>query len=108
MMEMNLERTFAPDPYEQMGGYVKRCMGLNLYFKIENPEGKRINRLFINGKPYSSDKIYRACYVTKQGVRPGFGSNKEDMDIHAIDVLRWYIEENEKVEAPLRNTIVAI
>ena len=108
MMEMNLERTFAPDPYEQMGGYVKRCMGLNLYFKIENPEGKRINRLFINGKPYSPDKIYRACYVTKQGVRPGFGSNKEDMDIYAIDVLRWYIEENEKVEAPLRNTIVAI
>ena len=73
MMEMNLERTFAPDPYDQMGGYVKRCMGLNLYFKIENPEGKRINRLFINGKPYRPDKTYRACYVTRQGVRPGFG-----------------------------------
>ena len=108
MMEMNLERTFAPDPYDQMGGYVKRCMGLNLYFKIENPEGKRINRLFINGKPFNPDKKYRACYVTRQGVRPGFGSNKENLDIHAIDVLREYVEKKEKVSAPLRNTIVPI
>jgi len=108
MMEMNLERTFARDPYNQMGGYVKRCMGLNLYFKVENPEGSRINRLFIQGKPYVPDKSYRVCYVTRQGVRSGFGSNKEDLDIHAIDVLRWYVEESKEVEAPLRNTIVPI
>jgi len=108
MMEMNLENTFAPDPYDQMGGYVKRCMGLNLYFKIENPEGKRIDRLFINGKPCSPDETYKACYVTQQGVRPGFGSGKEDLDVQAVDVLRWYIEENGRVEAPLRNTVVPI
>lgn len=108
MMEMNLERTFARDPYEQMGGYVKRGMGLNLYFKIESPEGKRINRLFINGKPYHPDRQYRACYVTRQGVRPGFGSNKEDLDINAIEVLKQYISENKQVKAPLKNTIVPI
>ncbi len=38
MMEENLERTFSRDPYKQMGGFVKRCRGLNVYFKIENPE----------------------------------------------------------------------
>jgi len=108
MMEMNLNRTFARNPYDQMGGYVKRCMGLNLYFKIENPEGSRINRLFINGKPYRPDKKYKACYVTKQGVRTGFGSNKEDLDIKAIEVLKQYIGKNNSVEAPLRNTIVPI
>ncbi|WP_243670552.1 5'-nucleotidase C-terminal domain-containing protein [Methanoculleus chikugoensis] len=40
MMEENLERTFSRDPpYQQMGGYVKRCMGVDLYCKIENPAG---------------------------------------------------------------------
>ena len=34
MLEENLERTFSCDPYQQMGGYVKRCLGLNVYFKI--------------------------------------------------------------------------
>ena len=37
MLEANLERTFAADPYEQMGGYVKRMRGLKMYFKAENP-----------------------------------------------------------------------
>lgn len=39
MLEENLERTFATDAYAQMGGYVKRCRGLNMYVKIENPPG---------------------------------------------------------------------
>ena len=34
MLEENLERTFARDPYGQMGGYVKRSLGLNVYLKI--------------------------------------------------------------------------
>ena len=29
MLEENLERTFAADPYAQMGGYAKRCLGLD-------------------------------------------------------------------------------
>jgi hypothetical protein len=83
-------------------------MGLNLYFKVENPSGRRIERLFINGKPCRLDETYRACYVTRQGVRPGFGSGKEDLDVRAVDVLRWYLEKNKRVEAPLRNTVVPI
>ena len=31
MLEENLERTYAADPYRQMGGYVKRCLGLRAY-----------------------------------------------------------------------------
>src|SRR6056297_2669751 len=29
MMEENLDRTFAKNPYEQIGGYVKRCLFQN-------------------------------------------------------------------------------
>src|SRR3989344_5577170 len=45
MLEDNLERTFAADAYEQMGGYIKRCRGLTAFVKIENPKGERVDRL---------------------------------------------------------------
>ena len=41
LLEENLEPTFAADPFDQMGGYVKRCRSLNLYIKVENPRGRR-------------------------------------------------------------------
>ena len=46
MLEENLERTFSANPMQQMGGYIKRCMGLTAYIKIENPKGNRIQELF--------------------------------------------------------------
>ncbi len=46
MLEENLERTFACDPYDQMGGYVKRGLGFNAYIKIENPPGQRVQQVF--------------------------------------------------------------
>ena len=33
--DLNAEITFSRDPYNQMGGYVKRCRGINCYIKVE-------------------------------------------------------------------------
>src|SRR3546814_2554920 len=55
MIEENLERTFAADPYDQMGGYIKRMRGVGLAFKAENPPGRRIERLFLEGRPAVDD-----------------------------------------------------
>ena len=108
MMEENLERTFARNPYEQMGGYVKRCLGLNLYFKIENPYGQRIQELFVGGEPVKLDKDYDVTFVTTQGVPTKFGSERQALDIHAIDALRRYLKKSGPVEAGLAGTIVAV
>ncbi len=108
MMEKNLENTFSIEPYNQMGGYVKRCLGLNLFFKIENPAGKRINRMFIDGKPVDLDRKYTACYLTEQGVGPGYCVDKRELDIHAVDVLTNYIMDHKVIESPLLGTINAI
>lgn len=108
MMEENLERTFSKDPYEQMGGYVKRCMGLNLYFKIENPYGQRIQYLFVQGEPVDYEKVYDTVFVTSQGVPVKYGHDRENLDIHAIDVLKIYLEKYKIVKAPLMGTIVAV
>jgi len=37
-------------------------------FKVENPEGKRIQDFFVNGKRLNKSKTYSACFVTAQGV----------------------------------------
>ncbi len=108
MMEENLERTFARNPYEQMGGYVKRSMGFNLYFKVENPYGTRINELFVEGEHVRPDTIYDVAFVTTQGVPEKYGSDRETLDIDAITALQRYIHRRSPVTAELRDTIVAI
>ena len=91
MVEANLERTFASDPFEQMGGYVKRCRGLRLYVKLENPPGSRIERLFVLEKAVEPERTYKVAFVTAQGVPPKFGQNREKLAITAIDALRKHL-----------------
>ncbi|MHA2406325.1 MAG: bifunctional metallophosphatase/5'-nucleotidase [Candidatus Hermodarchaeia archaeon] len=108
MMEENLEHTFSRDPYQQMGGYVKRCMGLNIYFKVENPKGKRIGEFFIGGKRLNRSKTYAACFVTEQGIPARYGTTHQDLDITAIDALKSYLAKYTEISADLRGTIVPI
>ena len=108
MMEENLEHTFSCDPYKQMGGYVKRCSGLNLIFKIENPEGNRIQEFFVNGKKLNRSKVYSACFVTTQGIPEKYGKDRYSLDLRAIDALKEYLEKKETISAKLQRTIIPI
>ena len=107
MMEENLERTFARDPYDQMGGYVKRCAGINLYCKLENAPGLRIQEFFAGGKRLDPDTVYRTAFVTSQGVPASYGENREDLDIRAIAALERYLARG-PVSADLRGSVVAV
>jgi 2',3'-cyclic-nucleotide 2'-phosphodiesterase (5'-nucleotidase family) len=108
MLEENLQHVFAHDPYDQMGGYVKRALGLNLYVKIENAAGLRIQELFIQGQPLKTDQPYTAAFVTAQGVPDKYGSNRRDLNIRAIEALERYVAGNSPVEANLQGTVMAI
>jgi hypothetical protein len=108
MMEENLEHTFSRDPYNQMGGYVKRCSGITVYFKVESPEGRRIQELYVGGKRLDKRRTYRACFLTTQGVPSRYGREMENMDDRAVDVLADYVERNSPVAPAYRNTVVPI
>ena len=107
MMEENLERTFARDPYEQMGGYVKRCMGVNLYCKLENAPGLRIQEFFAGGKRLDPDAVYRAVFATSQGVPEGYGEGREDLDTSVIEALERYLARG-PVSTDLVGSIVMV
>lgn len=92
MLEENLERTFSGNPYQQMGGFMKRCRGMDLYLKIENPPYQRIQNAFVGGKVLEHGRLYRAAFVTEQGVPKKFGRNRKELAVSSISALESYLK----------------
>lgn len=108
MLEENLEHTFARDPYHQMGGYAKRCLGLRAYVKIENPAGERIQELFIGNEPLRPGRVYQAATITAQGIPEKYGSGRRKTDITAIDAMRRTLNARSPISVGLRGTLTVI
>ena len=108
MLEANLERTYSPDPYCQMGGFVKRCRGLNMYFKMENPKGQRIEDLLVDGARVQPDCIYRAAMLGEQGVPKKYGSKRQKIEIDAIESLRQLFARGSQIRGSRRGSVVAV
>ncbi|WP_206809998.1 bifunctional metallophosphatase/5'-nucleotidase [Paradesulfitobacterium ferrireducens] len=108
MLEENLERTFSPDPFQQMGGYVKRCLGLTAYIRIENPNGKRIQKLFIGQDEVKLDRIYKATFVTEQGVPLKYGTNRQNIALKSIDAMQMYLARHRPLSVELQGTFVPV
>lgn len=108
MLEENLERTFSCNPFNQMGGFVKRCLGLNVYFKIENPPGNRIQKIFAGNEELKPDRYYSAAFVTMQGVPQKYGRNRENQPERIIEAMRKYLSNHNPARAELRGTFVAV
>ena len=108
MLEANLERTYSADAYCQMGGFVKRCRGLNLYFKMENPKGHRIEDLLIDGAPVRPGRSYRAAMLGVQGVPKKYGSQRQELEIDAIEALQRLFASRSGIRGTRRHSVVAI
>ena len=108
MLEENLERTFARDPYNQMGGYVKRSLGFNAYIKIENQRGQRVQQVFVGDKLLQPGHYYPTSFVTEQGVAKKYGRNRQQHTEHIIDALSDYLAKHHPLRAELRGTFVAV
>jgi S-sulfosulfanyl-L-cysteine sulfohydrolase len=108
MLEENLERTFASDPYDQMGGYVKRGLGFNATIKIENPTGHRVQQVFTDDGPLQPKRNYPTAFVTEQGVANKYGRNRQEHTERSIEALRAYLARYRPLHAELRGTFIAI
>lgn len=108
MLEKNLEHTFSRDPFQQMGGYVKRCLGLRALIKIENPPGERIQKLFAGHTEVRPDARYQAAFITEQGVPAQFGQNRQQHPEKLIPVLQEYLKNNPPLTMGLAGTFTVI
>lgn len=108
MLEENLERTFAADPFDQMGGYIKRGLGLTVYFKIENPVGQRIQQVFVGNEPVERSRKYHTAFVTEQGVPRQYGSQRKDLKTHAVEAMETYLSKHNPMYAQLRGTYIPV
>ena len=108
MLEENLERTFARNPYDQMGGYVKRCLGFKAYIKIENPAGQRVQQVFVGDEQLQPGHHYPTAFVTEQGVAHKYGRNRQQHTERIIEALRAYLAMHHPLHAELQGTFVAV
>lgn len=108
MLEDNLESTFAANPYEQMGGFVKRMRGVLMYFKAENPAGHRVDRLFVDDEPVEKERTYTVAFVTEQGVPKKFGKNRRKLDATAVDALKGLFKSRGAVAPSTTPTVIAV
>jgi 2',3'-cyclic-nucleotide 2'-phosphodiesterase (5'-nucleotidase family) len=108
MLEENLEHTLSCDPYRQMGGYVKRSLGLKVYFKVENPPGQRIQKLFVGNEEIQLLRTYTAVFVTEQGVPAKYGRNRQKQGLYAVDALQSYTSRHSPLQVNLRGTYVLV
>jgi S-sulfosulfanyl-L-cysteine sulfohydrolase len=108
MLEENLESTFSRSPHRQMGGYVKRAMGLRAFFKIENPPLHRIHKLFVGEEEVRPGQVYHAAFITEQGVPARYGQNRQQHPDKTVDVMRTYLAKNGPLEIELMGTFTAI
>jgi sulfur-oxidizing protein SoxB len=92
MLEENLERTFSCRPMMQMGGYIKRAIGIKVNMRIENPKGLRIQEIYIGNKPLDKKKYYTTSFVTVQGVPENFGRNRIELPVNAVTAMIDYLQ----------------
>ncbi len=98
MLEENLEHTFSSEPMKQMGGYIKRCNGLLILMRIENPAGYRIQDIYFKDQHLEKDKTYKVSFLTEQGVPKKYGTARKHLHFTAIDAMRKYLEINPVVQ----------
>jgi 2',3'-cyclic-nucleotide 2'-phosphodiesterase (5'-nucleotidase family) len=101
LYEDNLEASFACDAWKQRGGYVKRCRGLELTVKLENPIGERIQEMRIDGSRLHPNASYPLAFLGEQAVPSGYGSERRSTGVRAVDALRQYIASRDVVASDL-------
>lgn len=98
MLEENLERTFSTEPMKQMGGFVKRCVGLRINLRIENPVGHRIQEIYFGGKHLNPKEVFKVSFVTSQGVPKNIGKNRKEMNIKAVEAMTEFMKVHPKFD----------
>ncbi len=101
-IEANLHSVYAPDAFNQKGGFVMRVSGLNAVVYLNNPKGARVTHLDIVGAPLDLKRQYRVAAAGEQST-PG-ARETTPTGVKAIDALCKYLQKHSPVNADLTHT----
>lgn len=105
LYEQNIEATFACDPWKQQGGYLKRCRGLELAVKLENPSSERIHEIRVDGARLRANASYKVAFLGEQAVPTDVGAERQSTGVGAVDALRQYVRSRDVVESELVGSV---
>jgi 5'-nucleotidase len=108
LLEQNVEATFACDPWEQKGGYLKRCRGIEMLLKLENPFGHRIQQLTIQGDRVGDEQAVEVAFLGEQAVPPTVGSDRRAVGTGAVQALERYVRAQQTVSPASRGHIKVV
>ncbi len=108
LFEKNVEATFACDPWQQRGGYLKRCRGIEMLLKLENAAGYRVQELTIGGERLGDDDTVEAAFLGEQAVPANAGSRRRTLGIAAVAALEQYVRQQKTVTPALRGDIKVV
>src|SRR5262249_15186366 len=106
LLEDNLEATFSANAFQQQGGYVKRCLGLTAYIRVQNPTGTRVTRLLIGEKDVQPATLYSAAFLTVQAVPEKYNRNRRNLAEHPTDAMQAYLTKHRPVKSEILGTVV--
>ncbi|MFA5477908.1 MAG: bifunctional metallophosphatase/5'-nucleotidase [Bacteroidales bacterium] len=108
MIEENLDKTYNNNPLQQMGGYVKRALGIKIYFKAENPNKTRVQSAFVNGEKVDPMAAYTAAFITSQGVPERYGKNRMQTNFRIVEAMQQYLAVNSPLKVSMYKTFELI
>ena len=101
LYEDNIEATFACDPWQQRGGYLKRCRGLELAIRLENPPGLRIQEMRADGARVRDHDTYSVGFLGEQAVPADRGTGRRSTGVTAVEALEQYLRDRGTVAPAL-------
>ena len=71
-------------------------------------DGQRLQKLFIGEQPVQPERVYRASFVTEQGVPMKYGRNRQKQAQQAVDALCRYVKRHTPLRVNLLGTFVLV
>lgn len=66
-LEREMHNAFAQNPMERFGGWLVRFSGMEVRFNSQNPKGKRIQEIKVNGQSLELDRYYTIAACERPG-----------------------------------------
>lgn len=103
--ESELENVFSEDPTRLFGGWLPRCDGITVDFKVQSPVGERLQQIQVDGEPIEPDRMYTLAAGHREGAPDGNVHRVQGCELTRTIGITTHdaVERYLKLHSPLRS-----